>query len=287
MGTRNYERFEWYAADGKRTYMADLVWEGSAVITPHTHDFYEMFMVLQGKFDEVSDGQHVMLKRRRLHVMSTENCHGFCGKDGEETAVLRNIAVEKEWFEEILSALSVEPDQICGHYIVDEAFFASFVQKTNMIYESYPDGKAYTFLMRNIIEDVIIAAALQRGNENGIPKWLRHAYQEMEKEENTAAGLPRLLELTEKSQEHLTREFRRHYHMSPTEYINILRLRNAARLLRATNEPIINIVFDCGFNSISYFNRLFKAHYNMTPRDYRNENKWRSCQNSASMPIKD
>lgn len=274
MGRLPFERLERYVTNDKKFYMADLVWNESGFIAPHSHDFYEIFMVLKGKFEEVSNGQRLLLKRRRLHIVSLEDTHGFCGKQGDEPAILRNIVVEKERFEQTLARLSITPDQICGHYVADESLFASFCQKTEMVYGPYPDGQPFDFLMQHVVEDIIIAAALQRGNENDIPKWLKFAYQEMEKDENTVAGLPRLLELTGKSQEHLTREFRRHYHMTPTEYINILRLRKATRLLQTGEEPIIDIVFDCGFNSISYFNRLFKAHYGKTPREYRNEMKW-------------
>ena len=43
-----FERFEWYVTDNKKYYIADLVWHENDRIAPHTHDFYELFVVLQG-----------------------------------------------------------------------------------------------------------------------------------------------------------------------------------------------------------------------------------------------
>ena len=47
------------------------------------------------------------------------------------------------------------------------------------------------------------------------------------------------------------------------------RITQAKRLLLTTTTPIVQIAYDCGFNSISCFNRAFKLYNNCTPRDYR------------------
>ena len=47
------------------------------------------------------------------------------------------------------------------------------------------------------------------------------------------------------------------------------RLNAAAEALHATDDTILNIAGQCGFENLSYFNRAFKAHFGMTPREYR------------------
>ena len=54
------------------------------------------------------------------------------------------------------------------------------------------------------------------------------------------------------------------------DYINSLRITYAARLLRETNDPIIDVSENSGFNSLRTFNRAFKKHMGISPRDYRN-----------------
>ena len=44
----------------------------------------------------------------------------------------------------------------------------------------------------------------------------------------------------------------------------------AARLIE-TDEQIIEIAIDTGFNNISYFNRIFKKRFGVTPKEYRNK----------------
>ncbi len=54
-------------------------------------------------------------------------------------------------------------------------------------------------------------------------------------------------------------------------YINILRVTKAKNMIIHTNEKMIDIAFECGFNSIRTFNRAFKKHYGSTPSSYRND----------------
>ena len=53
------------------------------------------------------------------------------------------------------------------------------------------------------------------------------------------------------------------------EYIVDIRLGHASRKLIDTNEPVSQICFSCGFNTLTNFNRLFKARRGYAPREFR------------------
>ena len=59
------------------------------------------------------------------------------------------------------------------------------------------------------------------------------------------------------------------YKMPFHEYLNNLRLKAAENLLKTTSKNIIEIAFDCGYQSVNYFNRRFYKKYNVTPSQYR------------------
>jgi AraC-like DNA-binding protein len=53
------------------------------------------------------------------------------------------------------------------------------------------------------------------------------------------------------------------------EYINFMRIKEAAKQLEETNEKIVNIAFSVGFENISTFIRSFKTETGKTPSEYR------------------
>lgn len=61
--------------------------------------------------------------------------------------------------------------------------------------------------------------------------------------------------------------------MTPVEYIKELRLEKAERLLKSTSRTVQQIMFDCGFNSKTYFYREFAKKYGSTPKQFRDSNK--------------
>lgn len=61
--------------------------------------------------------------------------------------------------------------------------------------------------------------------------------------------------------------------MTPKEYINHLRIRNAMRDLEYGNKNLSVIQELCGFHSASYFLRVFKRETGMTPTQYRRQHQ--------------
>ena len=53
------------------------------------------------------------------------------------------------------------------------------------------------------------------------------------------------------------------------EYIVDIRLGHASRMLVDTNEPVSQICFSCGFNTLTNFNRLFRKRKGCSPTEFR------------------
>ncbi len=70
------------------------------------------------------------------------------------------------------------------------------------------------------------------------------------------------------SRGHLHRKLKQLTNYSPNEYIRVVRLKNAAELLKSGNYNVEEIVFMVGFNSPSYFTKCFKEIYGQTPKQF-------------------
>ena len=67
----------------------------------------------------------------------------------------------------------------------------------------------------------------------------------------------------------MARTFRRHLEKTPTEYINDLRLEYSARMIMSTNEKIVDICGDAGFDSVSHYYHLFRKKFAVSPIELR------------------
>jgi signal transduction histidine kinase/DNA-binding response OmpR family regulator len=71
------------------------------------------------------------------------------------------------------------------------------------------------------------------------------------------------------SPDHLSRAFNRLHGKKIPEYINEIRVREAARRLEKSTDSILHIAFAVGFDNLRTFNRAFLKIMKMTPRDFR------------------
>lgn len=71
----------------------------------------------------------------------------------------------------------------------------------------------------------------------------------------------------------LSRFFKQHTNRSISDYINDVRMGQAALLLLNSTMTVIEICYKCGFNTISNFNRTFKSRKGCTPTEFRDSYK--------------
>ncbi len=78
-----------------------------------------------------------------------------------------------------------------------------------------------------------------------------------------------IAEVFQYNEQYLGRLFKKKTGHSVCDYICKKRIDFAKRLLRETDETIINVSNLTGFNNVTYFNRVFKRCFNITPTQYR------------------
>jgi AraC-like DNA-binding protein len=81
--------------------------------------------------------------------------------------------------------------------------------------------------------------------------------------------LKELAELICMSEDSFSRFFKHKTGRTPNRYLIDYRLGIAARLLLTTKQPVAEIGYSCGFNTLSHFNRLFRESKGCTPSEFR------------------
>lgn len=98
---------------------------------------------------------------------------------------------------------------------------------------------------------------------------LERAIEYIETHLNEPIGLSDVSKETGYSYYHMTRLFSSVLGESVGRYINRRRLYNASEKLIHSNQRVIDIALDCGFESPEAFSRAFKAVFGRSPVDYR------------------
>lgn len=263
-----------FSINNRNYYIADLLLQKNQYNDIHTHNFYEFIIVLKGEFSQKINGSTVQLPKGTVYFCKPTDVHSLSTQNQYNTNILRNIAIQKDYFEQCLESLSItDTSALYSVTTLDDTTFNMYKTKTDILLEFSQNETTNEYILQSIISDLFITVMLQHHQKNSIPNWLKRLYDEMAKEENYVIGLPRMVELSDKSQEHMSRAFKHHYGITPSTHINNIRLKNASLLLQNSDDKILDIVYKCGFDNVSYFNRLFKIKYSLSPREYREVNK--------------
>ena len=70
---------------------------------------------------------------------------------------------------------------------------------------------------------------------------------------------------------YLSKFFKQCTNITFIEYVNRHRVEEACYLLKNSDQTVLQIAYDCGFDSLRSFNRNFKAVTSLTPSEYQNK----------------
>jgi AraC family transcriptional regulator, regulatory protein of adaptative response / methylphosphotriester-DNA alkyltransferase methyltransferase len=100
-------------------------------------------------------------------------------------------------------------------------------------------------------------------------EWVRQIAAWIESNYSAAITLNEIAELFHGSPFHLQRVFKRVQGISPTEFLQKIRMEKAIVLLQTSEKAVSEIAAEIGFQSTPYFITLFKKKFGCTPAAYR------------------
>lgn len=239
----------------------------------HNHDFYEFFYIVKGKAIHNINGENQILSEGDFVLIRPDDTHKYEFLDNFDFEII-SVGFSPENFFDAVNMLGIAADiftvsemppviNLHGYNLTD-------IYRKLCRIDSTPVGEERRLYFRSILPYFLyrFISYSEEQPRSSIPMWLADVINEMSKPENYIAGLPKLLELAHLSQEHLTREFRRHLDLSPTEFINLKRLSYAAELILEGKMEITDICYACGFNNLSHFYHCFKNQYGCAPKKF-------------------
>jgi transcriptional regulator GlxA family with amidase domain len=71
------------------------------------------------------------------------------------------------------------------------------------------------------------------------------------------------------SERTFTRRFKKATGYTPLQYVQLLRVNRARKLLEGSRAPVVDVAVRVGYQDVAHFNRLFKRHTGVSPAKYR------------------
>jgi AraC family cel operon transcriptional repressor len=269
-------------ADG--FHVAETILGGNARTFIHSHDFYEVFLVTSGQVYQRLNGSEELLGEGCLYFIHPEDTHCFRTANTVSAAFV-NLAFSPELyrlatglFDSYTRTESAENRlPVPGARTVRLPALLRESIYFKLLYPSCGLAGIFKLARRDILLGTLLDCFCflrgQGAGESAAPAWLVRAYEAMRKDHNYVWGIRRFVELSGKTQEHLTRSMKKYYTITPSAYINGLRIGEAARLLKTSGLSVLGIQLECGFGNTAHFNMLFRAEFGISPSRYRRLNR--------------
>ncbi len=253
------------------------VYSDTEFFRPHYHDYYEIFLMHDGTCIHYINGSKTKLEKGSLVFIRPNDIHDYVGINGQKFSML-NITFTKETADTIFEFLS---DGFPANQLISAKYppsvelsnndFARFEGKMSSIRAI--DPKNYNLIkskLRIFVLDLLTKYFFTSENEvETVPFWLEAMCDKFSREGNFKNNTEYFFSLSDKTREHVSRSMKKYYNLTVTEYINSLRINYIANMLINSNHKICDIIYDSGFNNISWASELFKQKYGVTMQEYR------------------
>ncbi|WP_241581741.1 transcriptional regulator ChbR [Rosenbergiella nectarea] len=233
----------------------------------HQHDYYEFTLVLTGRYYQEIDGQRVLLERGDFVFIPVGSQHQSFYIAGA-TRIL-NVGISKRFFDKHFLPLLPIDFAASRAYAIENSFLAyieSIITSHHFRENQFDEFiELVCFYISNCLRHY-----RDEPIKDSVPLWLRNTVEAMhDKLKFGDAALERMVQISGKSQEYLTRATQRYYSKTPMQIINNIRINFAKKQLEITNCSVTDIAYESGYSSPSLFIKTFKKFTSFTPSHYR------------------
>lgn len=248
----------------------------------HAHEFYEMVLVVSGGTLHTLNGTLSRLTAGDLVVMKPGDWH--CFSENSRAEELLSLQIEPGEMARFLAAYDMNgwPDTPASRILHLEG---SEVRAIEEIYRYIAclDGDDYVRQYR-ILLGQIMQFVLAHDVQGSAPPWLRMAMEQMTHLGNAAEGVPAFLRAANLSHAQLCRLMKKHYGMTPQQYVRNLRLNLAYEMIQSSTLDFMTIAMEVGYSSFSHFQTAFKEKYGLSPAALRRQSLSASMLSECEAP---
>jgi AraC family transcriptional regulator len=182
-----------------------------------------------------------------------------------------------------MSSFSIEIEPVLMNLVreyslkVDDSLHFETGQLTLLLKRAYSEFRqrdaATPLTIEGLVLEMLAEVSRQQTNceTKQSPQWLTQVREFVHEHFSEGLTTNEISQVVGIHPVHLARVFRHHYRMTIGDYIRRLRVEDAARQIRSSRLPLLEIGLAAGFSDQSHFCRIFKRYIGATPSAYRSE----------------
>lgn len=246
----------------------------------HQHDYYEIFITVNRKITHVVNGEKQHLAVGSMVFVRPNDIHSYEYEPGDKYNFV-NLAFNKETMDDIIKYINgcFDTNSLFESKL-PPVFILSPMEKRRLLdrldelnYINRKDRNQLKLQLRLLLLDIFVRCFSNTHISKGedMPYWFENMCEQMRNQTNFLEGIRRMEEISRKSREHISRCMKKYKGITPTEFINDIRLNYIANMLVNSNVPILDLCYESGFKNVGWFYTLFKKKYGMSPAKFRKQ----------------
>lgn len=242
---------------------------------PHTHTFYELFWVESGEGYHWFNGAKRWMTPGYLALIRPKDAHAFSASVEGGHVCFSNFSCRPSVWERIrkryfygAACFFAEPDDRKREVMLEGRDIERLRHLAGDLHAGFHDtltGDAFLIGLFSLL----LNQEKRRRRATSIPAWLASACETVRIYPHFKEGVHAFVKNAGRSAEHVARECRRHLGKTPRELVNEARLDYVASQLCTSNQPLLDIAFEAGFENIGHFYHLFRLRFARSPHQYR------------------
>ncbi len=249
-------------------------WWTAEETSMHSHNFYEFFIITDGKACHELNSKTEILTSRTLCMVRPEDCHQFRMVE-KSSAIHMNISVTKERLKKICDAMNISLELLLtdeDSYIKlsndDFAFFKNRSRTLGLLDNEKRYEKTAT-ICALVAQCVSIVQQSKVKKEFNYPNWFITLLEKINSPENLSCNAKDVYKMGGFSSSVMIDYFKKYTGKTVNNYLRDMKCTVACKLLTDTTLTILEISYALGYESSSHFNRIFKEYTGKTPSQYR------------------
>ena len=237
---------------------------------PHFHHSVELVYVTEGMLTAIVDGQTMHVRQGQLLICSSYAVHTYISEEHNRGVVMTIPLGSVPSLQKRLQK-AVFKKQVWDVKEGGSAELAYLLPLLAQGWEGYgaETRKGFSYAVLGMLVDRVGLTEVQTGQQRGpMGSTLRDVLNYLQEHYQGSLGLEEVARHFGYSKNRFSRLFRDHLGCSMNAYLTTIRCRRAAEMLLDSEQTMLEIAANAGFECLRTFYRAFRACYHCTPSQY-------------------